>query len=190
MNNETQTIPTCADEVFQQWGTPTAQFKPGRGRLGISLFLVALFGLGGLLQVVAWLLNRSGIWLFQAMICFVGCFLAYAMLTSLYRLTVVVFAQGLVVHKKGQFEICPWEQITEIQLAETKPGYLTRLLPGPTGQTLFLIIRKDRLPFVFDRDQINRFDDLVRLVRKEAEARQIPWQEGLPRSCSDRSLQE
>jgi hypothetical protein len=146
--------------------------------LGISLLLVALFGLGGVIQVVAWLVNKSSIWLFQAMICFVGCFLAYAMLTRLYRLNVVVFSQGLVVYKKGQFEICPWEQITEVQVAEvgaSQSGYLSRLLPGRIRQTMFIILRKNRFPFVFDQDQIDHLDQLIGLVQKEAETRQIPW---------------
>ncbi|HEV3237740.1 MAG TPA: DUF6585 family protein [Gemmataceae bacterium] len=179
MSNEAPSFPTSPDEVLQQWGAPIAQFKPGRGRLGISIFLVALFGLGGVIQVVAWLVNHSGIWLFQAMICFLGSFLANAMLTRLYRLNVVVFPQGLVVYKKGQFEICPWEQITEVQVAEigaSQPGYLSRLLPGRIRQTMFIILRKNRTPFVFDQDQINHLDQLLGLVQKEAQARQIPWQ--------------
>lgn len=179
MSYETEAVPSSPEEVLQQWGTPTAQFKPGRGRLSVSIFLVGLFGLGGVLQVVAWLVNKSGIWLFQAMICFLGSFLAYFMLTRLYRLNVVVFRQGLVVYQKGQFEICPWEQITEVQFTDTQsgqPGFLSRLLPGRIGQTLFIILRKNHLPFVFDRDQIDRLDTLAGLVKKETDARQIPWQ--------------
>jgi hypothetical protein len=179
MSDEASPFPSSPDEVLQQWGAPIAQFKPGRARLGISLFLVVLFGLGGVLQVVAWLVNHSGIWLFQAMVCFLGSFLAYAMLTRLYRLNVVVFPQGLVIYKKGQFEICPWEQITEVQVANLKPGrqgYLSRLLPGRISQTLLIILRKNQSPFVFDQDQINHLDKLIGLVQKEAEARQIPWQ--------------
>jgi len=179
MGNESFMIPTSPDEVLKQWGMPTAQFKPGRGRLGVSLFLVALFGLGGVIQTVAWLVNHSGIWLFQAMVCFVGSFLAYAMLTRLYRLNVLVFPQGLVVVRKAQFEVCPWEKITKIKLAEIKPsqrGNLSRLLPGKISQTLFIILRKNQSPFVFDQDQINHLDNLIGLVQKEAEARQIPWQ--------------
>ena len=179
MSNEAPSFPTSPDEVLQQWGAPIAQFKPGRGRFGISLFLVVLFGLGGVIQVVAWLVNHSGIWLFQAMICFLGSFLAYAMLTRLYRLNVVIFPQGLVVYKRGQFEICPWEQITEGQVAELgadQPGFWSRLLPGRIHQTMFIILRKNQAPFVFDQDQINHIDQLIGLVQKEAQARQIPWQ--------------
>jgi hypothetical protein len=182
MSNEAPAEPILPDEVLQQWGTPTAQFKPGRGRLGMCIILVALFGLGGVIQVVAWLVNHSAIWLWQAMICFVGCFLAYAMLTRLYRLNVVVFPHGLVVYKKGQFEICPWEQITKVQVAElgaSQPGCLSRLLPGRIRQTMFIIFRKNQFPFVFDQDQIDHLDKLIGLVQKEAEARQIPWQHGL-----------
>jgi hypothetical protein len=173
------TFPASPDEVLKQWGTPTAEFKPDRARLGISIFLVVLFGLGGVIQVIAWLVNHAGIWLFQAMVCLVGSFLAYAMLTRLYRLNVLVFPKGLVVVRKAQFEVCPWEQITKIQVAETRvaqSGFLSRLPSWRVSQTLFIILRQDHLPFVFDQDQIKHLNNLIGLVQKEAEVRQIPWQ--------------